>query len=204
MGPGVGTWKGIGKFPGKIPGLGGNVRWCMHVEPDNADEAFVGLITRHQAVVFRYILSMEPDPTRAEDILQETNLVLWRKAAEYDMSRPFIPWACRIALFQVKAHRRDRARDRHVFDDDVLDLIAADTDAGAEEPTHLEQSLRECLGRLPGEHRALILARYEPGASVETLATARKQTANALSQTLFRIRRTLADCLERKMQTSRS
>src|SRR5690606_12594168 len=110
----------------------------------------------------------------AEDILQETNLVLWRKAGEFDMSRPFIPWACRIALFQVKAHRRDRARDRHVFDDDVLDLVAVD--AGAEEPAHLEQSLRECLARLSGEHRALILERYEPGASVETLAAARNRT----------------------------
>jgi RNA polymerase sigma-70 factor (ECF subfamily) len=173
----------------------------MKEHPENANEALVDHLTRQQSSLFHYILSLVPDPVAAQDILQETNLVLWRKAAEYDPALPFMPWACRIALFQVKAHRRDQARDLHVFDDDVLDQLAAEPPQ-AHVGRPLEQSLRDCLERLPSKQRELIIARYQPGASVESLAVESKLSPNALSQALFRIRRALADCLERQQQTS--
>ncbi len=173
----------------------------MKKHPENANEALVDHLTRQQSSLFHYILSLVPDPVSAQDILQETNLVLWRKAAEYDSALPFMPWACRIALYQVKAHRRDQARDLHVFDDEVLDQLAAEPpEAHIGRP--LEQGLRYCLERLPSKQRELIIARYQPGASVESLALASKLSPNALSQALFRIRRALADCLERQQQTS--
>ena len=129
----------------------------MKEHPENANEALVDHLTRQQSSLFHYILSLVPDPVAAQDILQETNLVLWRKAAEYDPALPFMPWACRIALFQVKAHRRDQARDLHVFDDDVLDQLAAEPpDAHVGRP--LEQGLRDCLERLPSKQRELITA----------------------------------------------
>jgi RNA polymerase sigma-70 factor (ECF subfamily) len=173
----------------------------MKEHPENANEALVDHLTRQQSSLFHYILSLVPDPVSAQDILQETNLVLWRKAAEYDPALPFMPWACRIALFQVKAHRRDQARDLHVFDDDVLDQLAAEPpEAHVGRP--LEQGLRDCLDRLPSKQRELIIARYQPGASVESLALESKLSPNALSQALFRIRSALADCLERQQQNS--
>ena len=113
----------------------------MKKHPENANEALVDHLTRQQSSLFHYILSLVPDPVSAQDILQETNLVLWRKAAEYDSALPFMPWACRIALYQVKAHRRDQARDLHVFDDEVLDQLAAEPpEAHIGRP--LEQGLR--------------------------------------------------------------
>jgi len=44
-------------------------------------------------------------------VLQETNLVLWRKADEFNEEMSFVTWACAIAKFQVKAQRRDMQRD---------------------------------------------------------------------------------------------
>jgi RNA polymerase sigma-70 factor (ECF subfamily) len=173
----------------------------MSEHPENPAESLVDQLTRHQSSLFHYILSLIPDRAAAEDILQETNLVLWRKAAEFDPTLPFMPWACRIALFQVKAHRRDQARDRHVFDDDVLDQLAGEAPTSAD-PRPLEIALRDCLGRLPAKQRDLILARYQPGASVDSLAESIGLTANALSQSLFRIRRALAECLDRQLRTS--
>jgi RNA polymerase sigma-70 factor (ECF subfamily) len=166
----------------------------MSEHPESPDESLVDQLTRHQSSLFHYILSLVPDRASAEDILQETNLVVWRKASEFDPFLPFMPWACRIALFQVKAHRRDQARDRHIFDDDVLDQLAG------EAPTSTEARPIE-IG-LPEKQRELILARYQPGASVDTLAESSGLTANALSQSLFRIRRALAECLERQLRTS--
>jgi RNA polymerase sigma-70 factor (ECF subfamily) len=172
----------------------------MSAEPHNAEELIVGLIARHQPEIHRYVLSLLPDRMLADDVVQETNLVLWRKAAEYDPAQPFLPWALTIALYQVKAARRDAGRDRHVFDDSLVEVLATEcredhhTDA-------LEQALEKCLQELPERQRQLILARYAPGSSVQDLAAARKQTPTALSLSLMRIRRALETCIERKLTT---
>lgn len=166
--------------------------------PHTPEERMVGLIASHQASIHRFILSLLPDRMKAEDVLQETNLVLWRKAAEYHPDQPFLSWAFGVARFQVMAARRDAGRDRHVFDDNLVDLLAE------EHPTEhspVEEALETCLGRLPERQRSLILARYEPGASVQTLAAQQSKSPGALSLMLLRIRKLLEECIERQLRT---
>lgn len=176
----------------------------MSSQPQNPQENLVALITRHQAALHGYILGLLPNSSRADDVLQETNLVLWRKAAEYDPSKPFMPWACRIAWFQVKAARRDAARDRHVFDPDLVDLLAAEDDSDLETTTALDHALRDCLDQLPAEKRDLILHRYQPDSSVNQMAATRNLSPGALSAQLLRIRLLLENCVEGKLSQTPS
>ena len=171
----------------------------MPSRPLDPQENLVALITRHQAALHAYILGLLPNRTRADDVLQETNLVLWRKAAEYDQAKPFMPWACRIAWFQVKAARRDAARDRHVFDPGLVDLLAAEDDSDLETTAALDHALRDCLERLPAEKRDLILHRYQPDSSVHEMAATRNLSPGALSGQLHRIRQMLESCVEGKL-----
>lgn len=164
-----------------------------------AEENLIGLITRHQGALRAYIFTLMPDPAQVDDVLQETNLVLWRKAAEYDPERPFMPWACRIALFQVKAARRDASRDRHVFDSALVDLLATEELPEAETTLRLDDALRDCLARLPVNKRELILRRYDPNSSVTEMAESRNQSVGALSLELHRIRRGLEACIQGKV-----
>ncbi len=171
----------------------------MPADPKTAEETLIGLITRHQGALRAYIYSLLPDPALVDDILQETNLVLWRKADEFDPARPFMPWACRIGLFQVKAARRDAARDRHVFDPELVDLLAAEPLPTAESTSTLDRALRDCLAELPRKKRDLILHRYHPDSSVNEMAETRSQTPGALSLELHRIRRILEACIQGKL-----
>jgi len=170
----------------------------MSESPRNPEERMVGWIAGHQAALHRYILSLLPDRSLADDVLQETNLVLWRKAADYDPSQPFLAWAFGIARFQVMAARRDLGRDRHVFNDQLVNLLA-DEHSSDHSNAPLHEVLENCLGRLPDHQRELILARYEPGASVKDLAKARSQTPGAVSVLLLRIRKLLEDCIARNL-----
>jgi RNA polymerase sigma-70 factor, ECF subfamily len=174
----------------------------MSAEPHSAEERIVGLIARHQPEIHRYVLSLLPDRMLADDVVQETNLVLWRKAAEYDAAQPFLPWALTIAWYQVKAARRDSGRDRHIFDDSLVEILAVEHREHDTREADLEAALEKCLGELSESNRSLILARYEPRASVQDLAAERKQTPTALSLTLMRIRKALETCIERKLATS--
>lgn len=169
----------------------------MHGSPENAEERIVGLIARHQPEIHRYVLALLPDRMLADDVVQETNLILWRKASEYDPAQPFLPWALGIAWYQVKAARRDSARDRHVFDDELVEILASENSQDADN-LDLSEALEHCLSELPDRQRQLILDRYQPGASVQDLAAAHAKSPTALSLSLLRIRKTLELCIERK------
>ena len=40
-------------------------------------------------------------PAEAEDLLQETAKVLWKKFGDYDPKLPFLPWAKAFARYEV-------------------------------------------------------------------------------------------------------
>ena len=93
---------------------------------------FVQLLTSHQSRLYAYVLSLLGDRTQAEDVMQETNAVLWRKAHDFKLGTNFGAWMFKVACFQVMAHRRRLTRDRLVFDDDFLQDVAEDAEQQCE------------------------------------------------------------------------
>ena len=160
-------------------------------------DAFVQLMTEHQGRLYAYILSLLGDPDQANDVLQETNLVLWRSAQEFQMGSNFRAWAFRIAHFQVMAHRQRQLRDRLVFDDEMLAVLDPAAKAVDETYESRQERLTACLEKLPAHQRDLLRQRYADGLSLQAIAEAVRRTANAVAQTLFRVRRTLIDCVTR-------
>ena len=159
---------------------------------------FLSQVTRAQRALYGFITTLIWRPADVEDVLQETNLVLWRKAAEFDLSRDFMPWALRIAQLQAMAHLKKQRR-RPLYDTELMDRIADEAVTEAAESVTRRQALAHCLQKLPDKHRHLVATRYEPGASVNAMATATGKQPKAVSETLRRIRRTLLDCIERTL-----
>jgi len=171
----------------------------MASEPNHSPSAdFLAKVTSAQRSLYGFIATLIWRPADVEDVLQETNLVLWRKAAEFDASREFMPWALRIAQLQSMAHLK-RQRRRPLYETDLLDRIADEAVAGAAAADVRRQALANCLQKLPEQHRRLVANRYEPGASVNAMAAAVGKQPKAVSETLRRIRRTLLDCIERTL-----
>ncbi|WP_202921465.1 sigma-70 family RNA polymerase sigma factor [Anatilimnocola aggregata] len=154
-------------------------------------------ITRVQRQLHAFILSMVWNATEADDVLQQTNLVLWEKSAEFDASRPFLPWAMQFAQWQALAWLKQRQRQRLVFDDDLAKLLADEAVADERAFEARRNALASCLQKLGPEQRELIARRYEPEASVNALAAAGGVTAKALSDRLRRIRHALLECIQR-------
>ena len=164
-----------------------------------ASDDFVALLTKHQRRLHAYIFSLVWNPADADDILQETNIVLLKKAAEFDSSRDFLPWALTIAKFQTLAGLKRRQRLRLVFDEPLAELLA--DDAAREDPV-LEarrMALATCLQKLPAAHRDLLVRRYEPNAIVGEMAATLGLTLQALSDRLRRMRQNLLDCITRTL-----
>ncbi len=167
--------------------------------PQPPPAEFIAHVTRSQRTLHAFLLTMVRSAADAEDVLQETNIVLWRKAAEFDPAREFLPWAMRVAQLQAMAHLKKRQRARVTFDDELLALVAEEAVEEAAEFDPRRVALAGCLQKLDTAQRALVAQRYEPGGSVNAMAEARGTTPKALSEMLRRIRQTLLLCIERTL-----
>lgn len=167
----------------------------------SASARFIAEITRCQRQLHAFVLSMVWHPVEADDVLQETNLVRWQKAAEFDDTRPFMPWAMRFAQLQSMAYLKWRQRqDCRLLIDDQLAKIMAD-EAAYEEPLFEARriALADCLQKLTPQQRELVSRRYEPSASVASMAAAAKIAPKALSERLRRIRHLLLVCVRKTL-----
>ena len=170
-----------------------------HQPAPGATAEFVGQVTRCQRRLYAFICSLVRRPTDAEDVLQECNLVLWRKADEFRPGTDFMAWACRIAQLQVLAFRKKQARAREHFDDALIARLADEAQERLGQFDRRHQALLECLQGLRPEQRALLARRYEPDGSVNEMARDSGRSPKAVSEALRRLREALMRCIQRRL-----
>lgn len=166
-------------------------------------EEFVTELTANQNRLFGYVYSLLGDQARAADVLQETNLVLWRKIDEFHADKPFLPWAFAFARFQVMAHLRDRSRDRMLLDEDLVTEMSGEVEEATEQLDDVRGALRKCIEGLAAPHQTMVRLRYFDQRSMADVASAMDRTVTALKVALMRIRRRLSDCIEQKLAAER-
>ena len=129
------------------------------VADSNQHDEFVLRVINAQTRMYAYILSLVLDRDRARDILQQTNLVMLQKESEFEHGTNFLAWAYKVAFYEVLAERRDRQRDKHLFSDELLALVATRMTTINQSLDDRSAALEQCLGMLSPEHRSLIIER---------------------------------------------
>jgi len=164
---------------------------------DQQHDQFLRLFAEHGPALRTFVRSLLPSRGDASEVMQEVAVVLWRKFAEFDATRDFRKWAFGVARYAALTCLRDRARDRLVFNDELVDRLA--DEAAAAEPRHEAQreALETCLQKLPETQRVLVLGAYAKGTRIDAFAAQRGQTAMALYKLLHRIRQALLECVRR-------
>jgi RNA polymerase sigma-70 factor (ECF subfamily) len=165
----------------------------------SASAKFIAEITAAQRPLHAFLSSVVWNIADADEVLQDTNLALWRKVDEYDPSRPFLPWAIGFAQMQVKSWLKRRERVPLVFDDAIIDRLATQAAADSPRLDAIRRALADCVEKLSPEQRELIVIRYEPAARVGEIAENRSVTPKALSETLRRIRAKLLACIDKTL-----
>lgn len=168
--------------------------------PEADHELFLSLVTANYDQLRRYIFTLLPNEEDAKDVLQEVCISISRKFAEYDRSRPFLPWACRFAYFKVlKFNEQQRPRRMVRLPTEVLSLLAMAREE--EEPVLAARlaALGRCLEKLSERDRRLIQARYVDRAPTEQIAATFSQSRRTLFRNLERVRRLLFDCINRSV-----
>ncbi len=136
------------------------------VQAGDAD-AFEVVYDRHCNAAFSLAYRMCGRRASAEDVLQDTFLVLWRSSAQYDRNRGSVRnWILRIVHNRaVDALRRGTVRDRHVFHEEGAVERVAGSENTEEQTLGREgaSEVRGALGGLPVEQRRVIELAYFGG-----------------------------------------
>jgi RNA polymerase sigma-70 factor (ECF subfamily) len=155
----------------------------------------MALMTRHQRRIFSYIYTLVPNRHDAEDLLQETSLVVCEKFSEFQDGTDFAAWACQIAYWRVRYSRQKFARSKVLFDQTVVDAVSETAGTMVKETDARHEALAQCLQKLYPRDRELVLTRYEPGCGVEEAAVRSGRSLPAAYKALTRIRKVLHDCV---------
>jgi len=161
-------------------------------------EAFVKLFAHHEAGLRRFVGSFLPSWGDVDEVVQRAAIAIWRKFDQFDQDTNFMKWACVVTRFEALAYRRKMARDRLVFRDDVLDLMAEEAGAELDGRNAQHEALESCLLAMPEKQRKFVMLAYTPGVNVKELAEEAGSTAAAFYMRLRRIRRQVMKCVEEK------
>ncbi len=165
----------------------------------DAGENFARLLVQYDRAVFRYILTFVGRHADAEEILQRVATVLWQKFSEYDPTRSFLPWAQRVAYFEVLKFRTEAARNRLIFREDVLEALADTRETLNPVLESQKLALRECLGKITPDDAELLRRRYCDAETIAALAAEKGRSPKSFYRRLDRLRDLIADCIERRM-----
>lgn len=168
------------------------------------DQEFEVLISEFQPRLFAFIYSLTKDQAQAQDVVQNTNLILWNKRDQFQSGSNFKAWAFQVAYYEVKYYRKKAGRSKETsrIDDSLLETLQEESNELDDNYEMRRTQLKDCLKKLPQEQKELIVDRYYGNESVQTMADRRELTPNTMAKQLSRIRKALMHCIDKQLKTS--
>jgi len=161
---------------------------------------FAECLRQHQSQLFGYIHSLLRNLNDADDLFQQTTMILWKKFADFDRQRSFLSWACGVARFEIANFLRARSRQRLYFTDELnLLLIEAHQELEQTEIEDRREALSKCSAKLRESDRKLLEECYGDSSGVAQVAQRCGRSPQSVHNSLRRIRRALYECIRRAL-----
>ncbi len=168
--------------------------------PDEQPELFLRLLLSNEVRIFSYILTLVPNYADAEEIMQETSGIMWRKFETFEPGTDFVAWAVQIARYRILDYRRKRYRERLIrYDSKIFEQMTTLAAAGAVQDDHRLEALERCLAKLRDRPRRLIRRRYYEGAGPKEIAAQEGMSIHAVYKSLARTCGQLLSCVQRTL-----
>lgn len=134
----------------------------------------------------------------ADDVIQETCVVLWEKFDEFVPGTSFKKWASAVIRNVARRFAQKRRRHRGVGLSDLsLQRIAHGQTAGSELFELQGEILRECLGKLRESDHDFLFDCYRHSSTLTAYAREQGRSVETIYTRLKRLRKRLSDCMAR-------
>jgi len=162
-------------------------------------ELFVQLLQANRNRIYAYILGLVTRKNDADDIMQETTIVMWRKFSQFQKGTDFVAWALTIARYQVLNYRKKIPNSRMVFGETVMANLENEA---AEVIKHYDERidvLKKCVKKLGDNEKRLIFMRYEENCPSRLIAERFGYSIRGINKAIARIHDILLRCIRRNM-----
>ncbi len=163
-------------------------------------EEFMALFVRHEPGVHSFLTSLLSNLDDAEVVMQETSMAMWRKFEQFEAGTSFRNWAFQIARYEAMNFRRKRQRDRHIFSDDLIRLLADDAAQHAAQLEEERRALAHCVAKLELRDRGVLSGCYREESTIKQYAEGVGRTPNAVRKHLAKIRTVLSSCVRQTLE----
>ncbi|TWU21800.1 sigma-70 family RNA polymerase sigma factor [Bythopirellula polymerisocia] len=161
-------------------------------------DEFIAEFARNSRRIYCYIRSLVPNRNDADDVYQNTSMVMWRKFQEFTLGGNFFAWGCQIALFEIRK-MRSSGRRRHLFSDEALEALNAEFHARSDDTPGRLTALSSCIQKLAPKSRWLIEQRYYHERSAKELASEMGSSLASLYRSLARTHAWLLACIQQML-----
>ncbi|MEX0867922.1 MAG: sigma-70 family RNA polymerase sigma factor [Pirellulales bacterium] len=159
----------------------------------------MAIFARNQRRVFAYIGTLLPNIADAEEVMQETSIILWRKWNQFDRSRDFVRWANGIAHLEVQRYLRMNQSNKLQFNDSVLARISDEVERQSDRQADRQAALIGCMQKLTAGDRDLVERRYLREVNVAEIAQLLNRPLKSIYRSLDRVRDQLFECVQRSL-----
>ena len=171
------------------------------------ERAFQELVERYQTRLLNFIYRTIGDRDRAEDLVQEVFIRVYRHLHRFDRSKKFSTWAYTIASNLAKNELRNRSRSPLVLfqtlqgsnDEEDRPVQFEDTTARPDDmyrKRHLRELVEQTVAQLPEHHRQVFVLRELEGKSYEEIAEITDCNLGTVKSRLNRARSAFAAIIE--------
>ncbi len=191
-------------------------REALHAADDTAvvrsflageERAFSELVERYQTRLLNFIYRTIGDRERAEDLVQEVFIRVYRHIHRFDTSKKISTWIYTIASNLAKNELRNRSRNPLILfqtisgnhDEDERPLQFEDPSSRPDDlfqRRHLRALVEETVAQLPEHHRQVFVLREIEGKSYEEIADITQCNLGTVKSRLNRARTAFAAIIE--------
>ena len=157
---------------------------------------FVRQLVQSQNKIYAYILTLVPNWNDAEDILQDTVELLWRKYGKCNDIENFSTLGISIAKNLVFTYYRNKKKQECFLEQHAIENIAAHAEQITSESDDRIKILRKCLGKLSDRDSELIKLRYEKGMKIKNVAEISNRSVAALYKAMGRVHDAIMKCIK--------
>ena len=160
-------------------------------------DAFESLYRLYHPRWSRFLLGMLRRPALVEEVLDDTMMVVWRKAHTYNASAKVSTWIFGIAYRQaLKAIRQFDGDDAASMPEEAFFVEASQPGPdGAAQQRELHEQLHHAMSELSADHRAVIELTYYLGYSCRDIARIMDCPVDTVKTRMFYARRRLRTLL---------
>ena len=168
--------------------------------------AFEKLVDRYQTRLLNFIYRTTGDRERAEDLVQEVFIRVYRHLHRFDRAKKFSTWIYTIASNLAKNELRNRSRNplvlfqtiRRNWQDEDRPLQFEDSASRPDDlfrKRHLRELVETSVQKLPPHHRQVFVLRELEGKSYEEIAEITSCNLGTVKSRLNRARNAFASII---------